>query len=113
MSDAVYELGVGLPAAASADGRRGGHAATVRVLGLDPDLGAGIAPEQRAAAASRAETRVLALDHGPWLFHPLEPAGLGRLILEGLILVRVEYAGVRAHAELLGEGDVISPWQGM
>jgi CRP-like cAMP-binding protein len=30
-----------------------------------------------------------------------------------MILVRVEFAGIGAHVELLGEGDVISPWQGM
>jgi CRP-like cAMP-binding protein len=89
------------------------NAAAVRVLEVDPDLGASIVREQRAAATSSAVARVLRFNPGPWAFRPMENAGLGALILEGMVLVRVNFADLRAHVELLGEGDVISPWHGM
>lgn len=46
------------------------------------------------------------------MFYPRpDPGSLGILILEGLLLVRID-AGERGHIELLSEGDVISPWNG-
>jgi CRP/FNR family transcriptional regulator, cyclic AMP receptor protein len=109
MSKVVYGVGGPLVLAARVnDGAR-----IVRLLELDPELGAGITPEQRSAAVSHALAAVLTFDRGPWRFQPRDNAGLGALILEGMVLVRVEFAGIRAHVELLGEGDVICPWQGM
>jgi CRP/FNR family transcriptional regulator, cyclic AMP receptor protein len=110
MSKTVCEHGARLPVAASTKRQHDARARTVRLLELDPDLGAGIAPEQRSAAASRAVAAVLAGDRGAWWFRPRENAGFGALVLDGLIIVRVEFAGIRAHVELLGEGDMISPW---
>jgi CBS domain-containing protein len=97
-------------------GRDAAHAegaVTVRPLELDPDLGARIDPELPPAAVSRAVAGVLTVDRGPWRFPPRDNLGLGAVILQGLIPVRVEFAGIRARVELCGEGDTISPWHGM
>lgn len=113
MSKASHECGRGLAPAYAASTRGRVNAGTVRLLEFDPDLGADIPPEQRPAAVSRTVAAALRFDRGPWGFRPHDTAGLGALILEGLIFVRVEFAGIRAHGELLGEGDVISPWHAL
>ena len=113
MSKPVDRLGVRTPVTGSANRRPYASARTVQLLELDPELGAGIAPAQRSAATSQAVAAVLAFNRGPWRFRPRENGGLGAFVLEGLILVRVEFAGIRAHVELLGEGDMISPWYGV
>jgi CRP-like cAMP-binding protein len=92
-------------------GRQAGEA--LRLLELDPDLGAEIAPEERDLAVRHAVARVITVERGPWEFHPLDPGGLGALILDGMIVVRVDFGGLRGHIELLGEGDFISPWVGI
>jgi CRP-like cAMP-binding protein len=82
----------------------------VRILDVDPDLAEGVPSTHVQLAAGAAVAHVHCLPRGPWAFDPPDdPAGLGGLVLTGLILVRLEIAG-RCHAELLGEGDVISPW---
>jgi CRP-like cAMP-binding protein len=88
------------------------HAAVVRVLDADPDLGAGIESAEWQAAVSMAVAPEFEFERGPWrFFPPPEPGGFGALILEGLIVVRIN-AGTRSHIEMLGEGDVTSPWAG-
>jgi CRP-like cAMP-binding protein len=109
MNKSVHQLGTRLPLEASAIRPHAASTRTLRLLELDPDLAADIAPDRRPAAVSRTVAAVHAFDPGPWRFRPRENGGLGALVLEGLILVRLEFAGV-AHEELLGEGDVISPW---
>jgi CRP-like cAMP-binding protein len=85
-------------------------AKAVRVLDADPDLGAGIEESQFQLAAGFAVARAFELDRGPWRFSPPpDPGGFGALVLDGLIVIRVG-AGTRSHVELLGEGDLISPW---
>jgi CRP-like cAMP-binding protein len=113
MTNAADEARVRLPAATSASRRPEANTPRVRLLELDPDLGAGIAPQLRSAAVSSAVASVLTFDPGPWRFRPRADGGLGALVLGGLILVRVEFASIRAHVELLGEGDVICPWHGV
>ncbi len=82
----------------------------VRILDADPELGDGIPPTHLHLAAGASAAELHTMERGPWTFDPpADAGGLGALILSGLILVRVEVAG-RCHAELLGEGDVISPW---
>jgi CRP-like cAMP-binding protein len=84
----------------------------VRVLEVDPDLGAGIDPEEWEAAVARSIAPEFAFDRGPWrFFPPPERGGFGALILEGMIVIRID-AGNRSHIEMLGPGDVISPWAG-
>ncbi len=82
----------------------------IRVLEADPELARGIVPDQLALAASSSAAPVRGLGRGPWAVEPpSDPGELGGLILGGLILIRVT-VGERSHAELLGEGDLVSPW---
>jgi CRP-like cAMP-binding protein len=84
----------------------------VRVLEADPDLGAGIPRSQWELATSASTAPAFEFERGQWRFAPPpEPGGLGALILDGLILIRID-AGTRSHIEMLGPGDVISPWVG-
>jgi hypothetical protein len=84
----------------------------VCVLDADPDLAVGLDQNQIQSARRHSVARVMSFERGPFSFRSPDE-GLGALILEGLILVRVEFAGIRANVELLGPGDVISPWLGM
>jgi CRP/FNR family transcriptional regulator, cyclic AMP receptor protein len=89
-----------------------GRAVAVRVLEEDPDLGAGIERTEWQAAVAMAVAPEFGFERGPWrFFPPPEPGGFGGLILEGMILIRID-AGTRSHIEMLGQGDVISPWVG-
>jgi CRP/FNR family transcriptional regulator, cyclic AMP receptor protein len=84
----------------------------VRVLEADPDLGVGVPREQWHAATSASAAPVFEFERGPWRFEPRPEAGsFGALILEGMILIRID-AGTRSHIEMLGPGDVVSPWAG-
>lgn len=84
----------------------------VRVLEADPDLGIGVPREQWQLATSASTAPVFEFERGPWRFAPPPEAGsFGALILQGMILIRID-AGTRSHIELLGEGDVVSPWAG-
>jgi CRP/FNR family transcriptional regulator, cyclic AMP receptor protein len=86
--------------------------AAVRVLEVDPDLGATIEEGQRALAAGFAVAPMYEFERGPWLFAPPpDPGGFGALVLDGLMIVRLD-AGARSHVELIGEGDLVSPWVG-
>lgn len=88
------------------------HVPAVRVLEVDPDLGAGIDPADWNIAVGMAVAPEFAFERGPWEFAPApDPGGFGALIIEGVILVRIDVGG-RSHIELLGEGDVASPWVG-
>lgn len=85
----------------------------VRILDEDPELGAALGSEERQEAAAVATAPVFTHPVGRWRFAPPADAGsLGLLVLRGVILIRIA-AGERAHLELLGEGDIGSPWVGM
>ena len=83
------------------------------VLREDPDLAEAVPPGLRAEAVGACVTRTLQLPRGGW--NPAETAaigtGIGLLVLDGLLLRRVGVDG-RFGAELLGEGDLLRPWQG-
>jgi CRP-like cAMP-binding protein len=82
------------------------------VLEADPDLASGIDPAQRRLAVAAAIAPAFQFERGPWKFSPPpDPAGLGALVLTGMIVIQID-TGPRSHIELLGEGDVISPWVG-
>ena len=86
--------------------------AAVRVLEADPDLGVGIDQSEWQAAVAMSAALEFEFERGPWRFFPEpKPGGFGALILDGLILIRID-AGSRSHIEMLGPGDVISPWVG-
>lgn len=82
----------------------------MRILDAEPEFASGIAPGQLALAASASSAPLHILGRGPWLLESSgDPGEFGGLILGGLVLVRVT-VGERSHAELLGEGDLVSPW---
>jgi CRP/FNR family transcriptional regulator, cyclic AMP receptor protein len=86
------------------------HAA--RVLEADPDLGAGIDHEQLPLAVAASVAPVFDFDRGAWHFSPPpDRAGLGALVLDGMLVIRIN-ADTRGHIELVGPGDLISPWVG-
>jgi CRP/FNR family transcriptional regulator, cyclic AMP receptor protein len=85
----------------------------VRVLDIDPDLGGGLdeARLRQAEMEVRAASRELA--PGPWggqRWTDEMRAGIGLLVLDGLLLRRVNLDG-RYGAELLASGDLLRPWQ--
>lgn len=84
----------------------------VRVLDVDPDLGAGLdqASMDQARAALRARCVEIdwATETGDWT--PTAPRGhLGLLVVDGLVLREVRLFET-ASAQVLGQGDLLRPW---
>jgi CRP/FNR family cyclic AMP-dependent transcriptional regulator len=82
------------------------------VLELDPDLGADLEASEVAAATAELVAPVASLGwttrEGRW--GPSEPQGhLGLLVIDGVLLREVELLGTFS-AEVLGEGDLLRPW---
>jgi CRP/FNR family transcriptional regulator, cyclic AMP receptor protein len=82
------------------------------VLHEDPDLAEAIPEDRRDQAIDELAARELRLPAGPWSADapPME-GGIGLLVLKGMMIRRVGLEG-RYGAELLGECDVLRPWQG-
>jgi CRP/FNR family cyclic AMP-dependent transcriptional regulator len=85
----------------------------ISILDADPELGAGLSGDARELARRHAVAPVHALPTGPFDFpspngESAAPA-VGLLILDGLITRDVELAR-RSTTELLGQGDIIRPW---
>jgi CRP/FNR family transcriptional regulator, cyclic AMP receptor protein len=79
----------------------------------DPELGERLHGERRAAAERVCVAQTVRVPVGIW--SPDDPTdnvrhGIGLLLLDGLIVRRVGVGG-RFGAELLGEGDLLRPWQ--
>lgn len=84
-----------------------------RVLEEDPDLLLAVPELARERAVVECVAPVIRIGRGRWSQYRLavgEPAGIGLLVLEGLLIRRVGIDG-RFGAELLGEGDLLRPWQ--
>ncbi len=82
------------------------------VLDQDPDLAEAVPVERRSAAIAELTADEVRLPPGTWRGAPdVEPAGIGLLVFEGLMLRRVGLEG-RYGAELLGECDLLRPSQG-
>jgi CRP/FNR family cyclic AMP-dependent transcriptional regulator len=84
-----------------------------QVLVEDPELAGDLEGERLAAAVRECVARTIHLPAGPWA--PNDDTGeagfgTGLLILNGLVVRRVGVAG-RFGAELLGDGDLLSPWR--
>lgn len=86
------------------------------VLREDPELAEAIPPPQRARAVEEIVVPTRSVARGRW--DPESEAGdwvgrggIGLLVLEGLLLRRVGVED-RYGAELLGQGDILRPWQG-
>jgi CRP/FNR family cyclic AMP-dependent transcriptional regulator len=84
-----------------------------QILRADPDLAEAIPAERREQAISECIAPITALRRGRW--SGAEPdmsnGGIGLLVLDGLLVRRVGIDG-RFGAELLGQGDLLRPWQG-
>src|SRR3954451_5119511 len=84
-----------------------------RVLEADPGLAESISPELRDRALAECVSGVVTLPTGRWRNAPAVggSGGIGLLVLDGLLVRRVGIEG-RFGAELLGEGDLLRPWEG-
>jgi CRP/FNR family cyclic AMP-dependent transcriptional regulator len=79
------------------------------VLREDPELAEKIPAEHRHAAIEECVVPELRVPVGPWTPEAREQA-IALLLLEGLLVRRLGVED-RHSAELLGQGDVIRPWQ--
>jgi CRP/FNR family transcriptional regulator, cyclic AMP receptor protein len=87
---------------------------TVRLLEVDPELGALLAAARRAEAERDLVVRTHRLSVGPWDVSRLSGASadhVGLLVLDGVIARELVVAD-HVSAELLGPGDLVRPWQG-
>lgn len=82
------------------------------VLREAPELAERIPPQRRDRAIAQCVAPELRLTPGSWQAErSIAPAGtVGLLVLSGLLIRRVGVVG-RSGAELLGEGDLLRPWQ--
>ena len=78
----------------------------------DPDVAEVIPPDRRARAIEQCTAVELRLPPGGGTARglPTLKGGLGLLVLGGLLIRHVGIEG-RFGAELLGEGDLLRPWQ--
>lgn len=86
---------------------------SVQILLEDPDLAEHLQGPRLTAAQRDCIACVMAFSSTGWsvLSQARDPHfGIGLLILEGLVVRRLGMAG-RFGAELLGEGDLLRPWQ--
>ncbi len=83
-----------------------------QLLDLDAELGEGLAPEERRIAAQGLPVQIAVLKEGAWQPNGggQEPGHLGYLVVDGLVVRRVE-VGKGSSVELLGRGDLLRPWQ--
>lgn len=88
------------------------RAPQVCVLDADPDLARCVPPHQLADARRHLIAPMITLPRGAWHseFEGFDPEGLGLLVLDGLLRRRV-VLGSGVSAELLGEGDLLTPSQ--
>lgn len=84
-----------------------------QVLREDAELAESIAPERRRRAIEECTAREMTISAGRSSDEGLvvPTAGIGLLVLDGLLIRRVGIEG-RFGAELLGDGDLLRPWQG-
>jgi CRP/FNR family transcriptional regulator, cyclic AMP receptor protein len=93
--------------------RRTGSKQLCRVLAEDPDLADALSPTRRAVAVEHCIAPAMILPRGRWEGQQTDmtPGGIGLLVLRGLLIRRVTIEG-GLGAELLGQGDLLRPWQG-
>ena len=84
-----------------------------RVLDEDPDLAEAVPDAIREQAVRECLARVVSIRPGGWngAQIPAPSEGIGLLVLSGLLICRVGI-GTGSGAELLGEGDLLRPWEG-
>jgi CRP/FNR family cyclic AMP-dependent transcriptional regulator len=91
---------------------RPGFSALCRPLREDPELAEVIPSSRRQQAIEECVVPELRLPSGDGQNRVLPPfdGGIGLLVLSGLLIRHVGVSG-RFGAELLGEGDLLRPWQ--
>ena len=91
----------------------GSSGVVCHVLRDDPDLAEAIPPDRRQRAIEECIARRVRIARGRWTSERTDviASGIGLLVLHGLLIRRVGIDG-RFGAELLGEGDLLRPWQG-
>ncbi len=78
----------------------------------DTDLAEAIPSERREQAIEELVVECSRVPSGPWAAPDLgDPAPFGLVVLEGMLIRNVDIDG-RCGVELLGESDVLRPWQG-
>lgn len=79
----------------------------------DPELAEALSPADRAPASEHCLAPAIDLPRGRWdgQRSDMTPDGIGLLVLRGLLIRRVDVGG-GFGAELLGQGDLLRPWQG-
>ncbi len=84
-----------------------------QLLREDPELAEAVPEATRARATDELIAPVTHLRRGRWSGEQpgLSHDGIGLLVLDGLLIRRVGVDG-RFGAELLGDGDLLRPWQG-
>ena len=83
-----------------------------QLLVEDADLADAIPEALREQAVEELVVGCLRVPAGPWVVpDPSSPDAIGLLLLEGLVIRNVAIDG-RLGVELLGEGDILRPWQG-
>ncbi len=85
------------------------RSAHVRVLDWDPDLAAGLAPDEACQASESVRAPSEVIEIGTWRPEVGDGPCLGLLVLDGLICRSVAVAN-RSSQELLGAGDLLRPW---
>ena len=84
-----------------------------RVLDEDRGLAEAVPIEHREQAIAECIAKTVSIPEGLWsgVHTPTPSDGIGLLVLDGLLIRRV---GIDQGfgAELLGEGDLLRPWQG-
>jgi CRP/FNR family transcriptional regulator, cyclic AMP receptor protein len=81
------------------------------VLIEDADLADAVPMDRRQQATEDCRAPEVGLSTGTWSAPPaLGPDGIGFLVLQGLLLRRLAVDG-RYAVELLGECDIVRPWQ--
>ncbi len=85
---------------------------TIHLLDVEPELGEGLNPQERAAAARVLAVPSHVVEPGPW--DPHEELGdiypvVGFLLVDGMLTRDLVFAG-RTTTELLGAGDILRPW---
>jgi CRP/FNR family transcriptional regulator, cyclic AMP receptor protein len=88
-----------------------GTSATCHVLREDAELADAVPPDRREDALEHCTATEIRVPSGDGVSEasPLQN-GIGILVLDGLLIRRVGIDG-RFGAELLGEGDLLRPWQ--
>ena len=91
----------------------GGVVRICQILRADTDLAEAIPAERREQAISECIAPIATLRRGRWsgTEPDMSDGGIGLLVLDGLLVRRVGIDG-RFGAELLGQGDLLRPWQG-